>query len=368
MNPRLLFAPLVILLLVGCANSRVPAVTPADQAAALSATGAERMAQLNRLKTLLQDPVFALEMARSLDAAYYLGQGQPVVPFLKPEEETATAAKSVREEKIAINLAGFYALESGAGYLAQRDQRALLDVVAAVANGQLADADMLLLARFANATWKAGQPFRALGRISRDNFIPAAMLSDTELRKDYVQIKAAAGRLLQATADARGADPASQLARLQTLLRDTSFAQDMAQSLDAAYYIGQGQVVAPFLKPEELTATSAKSVKEEKIAINLAGFYALEAGVGILGQSGRETSLQIIDGIAAGTRSAEDMLLLTRLANATWKAGQVFRSLSRISRDTFKPAALLSPADVKKDIDQIRAAAARLAREMRAPG
>jgi hypothetical protein len=50
---------------------------------------------------------------------------------------------------------------------------------------------MLLLARFANATWKAGQPFRALGRISRANFIPAALLPQQELEKDFVQIRAA---------------------------------------------------------------------------------------------------------------------------------------------------------------------------------
>ena len=370
MNTRSLVAPVVLALVVGCANPGGPAAAPGQgaQAAANAANSAERTGQLNRLKSLLRDPAFALEMARSLDAAYYVGQGQAVAPFLKPEEETATASKSVREEKIAINLAGFYALETGAGYLAERDRRAPLDVLVAVSGGHLPDVDMLLLARFANATWKAGQPFRALARITRDTFGPAAQLSDAELRKDYVQIKAAAARLVQAMADARGSDTAGQLARLQTLLRDTAFAQDMAQTLDAAYYTGQGQAVPAFLKPEELGATSTKSVREEKIAINLAGFYALEAGVGILSERGGETPLQIIDGIAAGTRPAGDMLLLARLANATWKAGQPFRALSRISRDTFKPAALLSGADVKKDVDQIRAAAFRLAQEMRAPG
>ncbi len=368
MSHRLLLAPLVVALLVGCANTSGPAPVAASQGAAPGAVSAERMAQLTRLRGLLRDPAFALEMARSLDAAYYIGQGQAVAPFVKPEEETATTSKSVREEKIAINLAGFYALECGAGYLAQRDRRMLLDVLTAAANGRLPDADMLLLARFANATWKAGQPFRALARINRDTFGPAALLSDAELRKDFVQIKAAAVKLLQAMGSVNASDNVAQLARLQSLLRDTSFALDMAQSLDAAYHVGQGQPVPAFLKPEEMTATSSKSVKEEKIAINLAGFYALEAGVGVLGERGRETPLQIIDGIAAGTRSADDMLLLARLANATWKAGQPFRALNRISRDTFKPAALLSAEDVKKDTDQIRAAAGRLARQMRAPG
>lgn len=338
---------------------------PPAPAAAPPVSAATRAAELDRLQALLRDPAFALDMAQSLDAAYYRGQGQTPPPFLKPEEMAATTPKSVREEKIAMNLAGFYALEAGAGYLAERERRAPMDVLQAVADGRLPEADMLLLARFANATWKAGQPFRSLARISRPNFVPAVRLDNSELRKDFVQIRAAATRLVAAMQDARGGDGATQLARLQALLRDPAFAQDMAQTLDAAYYTGQGQAVPPFLKPEEMSATAPKSVREEKIAINLAGFYALEAGVGILAERSGESPLQIIDAIAQGRRTADDLRLLARLANATWKAGQPFRGLSRIARDTFKPAALLSAADVAKDHDQIRAAAQRLAQAMR---
>jgi hypothetical protein len=121
-----------------------------------------------------------------------------VPPFLKPEEETATAAKSVREEKIAINLAGFYALEAGIGYLSERDGLEPVKILEAIAEGRLAKDDMLLLARFANATWKASQPFRSLSRISRDTFRPAALLSADELAKDYVQVNTAAAKLLEA--------------------------------------------------------------------------------------------------------------------------------------------------------------------------
>ena len=356
----LLFSAAAVL--SGCAGLPSPASGPA---AAPPVSAAARTAELDKLQALLRDPAFALDMAQSLDAAYYRGQGQMPPPFLQPAELTATTPKSVREEKIAMNLAGLYALETGAGYLAERDRRPPLDVLLAAAEGRLPDADMLLLARFANATWKAGQPFRSLARISRPTFVPAARLDPAELRKDFVQIRAAATRLVAAMQDVRGRDAAAQLARLQALLRDTAFAQDMAQTLDAAYYTGQGQAVPPFLKPEEMTATAPKSVREEKIAMNLAGFYALEAGVGMLAERGLESPLQIIDGIAQGKRPAGDMLLLARLANATWKAGQPFRSLARISRDTFKPAALLTPADVAKDHDQIRAAAVRLAQAMR---
>lgn len=358
---RLALIVLSTALLAACGGSR----PPTQPSAPMAGSAAARSQELDRLQALLRDTAFAQTMASALDAAYYRGQGQTPPPFLKPEEMTATTAKSVREEKIAINLAGFYALETGAGYLAERDRQTPMDVLLAVADGRRSEADMLLLARFANATWKASQPFRSLARISRPNFIPAARLDAAELRKDFVQIRAAAAQLVQAMANVRYENSASQLARLQTVLRDSSYAQTMAQALDAAYYQGQGQPVPPFLKPEEMTATTPKSVREEKIATNLAGFYALEAGVGIIVERGGESPLQVIDGIAAGTRPAGDMLLLARLANATWKAGQPFRGLARIERETFKPAALLSPVDVEKDHAQIRAAAQRLAQAMR---
>jgi len=358
-------------LLSGCAAAATPTaappptVKPASPPATVPPVSNARAEQLSKLQTLLRDPAFALDMAQSLDAAYYKGQGQPIPPFVKPEEETATVPKSVREEKIAINLAGFYAVEVGVGYLADRDKQTPLDVLEAVANGSRANADMLLLARFANATWKAGQPFRGLSRITRDTFGPAGLLTEVELKKDFVQIKAAAAKLAEKMQDVKGKDTAAQLVRLQAILRDPAYAQDMAQALDAAYYIGQGQPVPAFLKPEEETSTSPKSVKEEKIAINLAGFYALEAGVGVISERTNETPLQILDGIVKGSRSADEMTLLARFANATWKAGQPFRSLSRITRDTFKPVSLLTTDDVKKDVDQIQAAAAKLAEALR---
>jgi hypothetical protein len=157
-----------------------------------------RTAQLLKLQALLRDKDFALEMAQFLDAAYYKAQGQAVPPFVKPEEETSTAAKSVKEEKIAINLAGFYALEAGIGYLSERDGLDPIEILKAIVEGRLGKADMLLLARFANATWKASQPFRSLSRITRDTFRPAALLSAEELAKDFVQVNNAAVKLLEA--------------------------------------------------------------------------------------------------------------------------------------------------------------------------
>ena len=71
-----------------------------------------------------------------------------------------------------------------------------------------------------------------------------------------------------------------ELTKLNGLLRDTSFAFTVAGGQDSNYYVSQGQKVPAFFEgPDSLLK---KSFKEEKIAINLAGFYALECGIGAL--------------------------------------------------------------------------------------
>jgi hypothetical protein len=54
----------------------------------------------------------------------------------------------------------------------------------------------MIFARFANATWKVGQPFRGLNRITRPTFTPFYFLSESDIDKDMVQIRAAAQRIL----------------------------------------------------------------------------------------------------------------------------------------------------------------------------
>lgn len=351
---------LVVALLLAACQPITPVTKPAAAPADTNAPAATADAELLQLQTLLQDPAFALEMATWLDAAYYKGQGQEPPAFLAAEEESAVKEKSAKEEKIAMNLAGFYAVEAGLGVLVERTGETPAAILTAIVDETLPQDDMLLLARFANATWKAGQPFRALDRITRDNFIPAALLSDEELEKDFDQIRAAAEKLLEKMPDSAERATADQLAQLQTLLQDPAFALEMAQWLDAAYYKGQGQAVPDFVSAEEETAVKEKSVKEEKIAMNLAGFYAVEAGLGVLVERTGESPKAILTAIVDGSLPQEDMLLLARFANATWKAGQPFRALDRITRDTFIPAALLSDEELAKDFVQIRAAAEKL--------
>lgn len=356
----------VFLTACGAAATPAPTVAPPKPTAAPAAATPAADAGLLKLQTLERDQVFAREMAEYLDAAYYKGLGQPVPAFLKPEEESATNPKSVKDEKIAINLAGFYALEVGLTALMDRTPSAtpvaLLD---AINKGTMSADDLNLLARFANATWKAGQPFRALSRITRDTFKPAALLSADDVAKDVTQIKAAAGLLAPLMEPARDKDAKTQLEKLQAILRDQAVSTDIAIGLDAAYYKGLNQPVPPFVTKEEETATAAKSVKEEKIAQNLAGFYALEVGMTAIAERNKTTPLKVLEQFNAGQLSQADQLMLARFANATWKAGQPFRALNRITRDTFKPAALLSADDVAKDVAQIKSAGEKLAASLK---
>jgi hypothetical protein len=147
--------------------------------------------QNEKIKELLQSKDFSTEMATWLNGAYYRGQNMP-----DPGMDTAPVAKEVHEN-VAMNLAGFYAVECGVGYICEKTGQNPKEVLESIKDGNLDEENMLLLARFANATWKAGQPFRDLNRITKPNFIPATMLDNDELKKDFDQIKAAAEKMLQ---------------------------------------------------------------------------------------------------------------------------------------------------------------------------
>ena len=140
---------------------------------------------------------------------------------------------------------------------------------------------MRLLNRFANATWKASQPFRDLNRITRPNFIIASSLSKEEVDKDSMQIFHAAEKLLASMSSARDSSVEIQMKLLHALLRDTVFAVEMAEHLHASYNSGSAQREPLFL-PGDDTATVVKTAKQMKIATSVAGFYALECGLNYL--------------------------------------------------------------------------------------
>ena len=317
-------------------------------------------AELKKITTLLQDSNFALEMAKNQDAAYYIAQGQTPPAFLQDGADTSTIQRSFKEEKIATNIAAFYALESAIGVLMEQKGGSLLEWLNKLIGNRLDSTEILVLNRFANATWKAGQPFRGFKRIISEVFISPVFLPADEVKKDYDQVIAAATKLLPALRNVKDSSRENQLQKISQLLKDKQFAFEMAQHMEAAYYTAQQQAVPPFLKPGEDAAMIKKSLKEEKIATNIAGFYALECGISYLATAQKKSPSVVLQSIINDSISKDDKRLLERFANATWKAGQPFRGLDRITRATFTSFDLLKPEDIEKDWVQIKAAAEKL--------
>lgn len=316
--------------------------------------------ELTQITKLLRDSSFALDMAKNQEAAYYRAEGQPAPEFLPANEEPGTIERSVKDEKIATSIAAFYALECAIGELMEQEGGTPLEWLNKIKTNQLDSSGVLLVNRFANATWKAGQPFRGLERITRDVFISPVLLPEAEVKKDYDQISAAADKLIEAMWGVKDASKENQLQKLKALLQDKSFALEMAQHMEAAYYTAQQQDVPVFVKPGEDTATVSKNAKEEKIATNIAGFYALECGLSYLATAQQKLPSVVLQSIVNDSLNAKDKKLFARFANATWKAGQPFRGLDRITREVFIPFDLLSKEEQEKDWVQVKAAAEKL--------
>ncbi|MBA2563202.1 MAG: hypothetical protein H0V14_09885 [Chitinophagaceae bacterium] len=316
--------------------------------------------ELATIDSLLRDSAFAQSMANTLDSSYYASLGQTPPEFLSANDDTAMVIKRKKDEKVATNLAGFYALECGIGLLCAQTNARPVEWLQKIINGSADTTSIMLLNRFANATWKASQPFRGLNRITRPNFIVFSSLSPDEIDKDYVQIKNAAVKLLSSLKTVSDSSLPKQMEVLGSLLQDTVYAVEMASFLDSSFYVSQHQTPSPFSTADDDTATIKKNVKETKIATSIAGFYALECGVNYLATTKNRLPSAILKSVANNSMNPEEKMIFARFANATWKAGQPFRGLNRITRATFTPFYFLTEQDIEKDMVQIRAAAQRL--------
>ena len=316
--------------------------------------------ELATINSLLRDAAFTQSMAKSLDSSYYAGIGQAPPEFVTQQEDTTVVIKRLKDEKIAISLAGFYALECGIGLLSAQTAKTPVELLRQITKSSIDTNTILLFNRFANATWKAGQPFRGLSRITRPNFIVASFLSPDEVKKDSVQIAKAASKLLASMDTVSKSTLPQQMLTLRRLLQDTLYAVEMAAYSNLSFAISQNQKPAPFLTPADDTATIKKSVKEIKISTNIAGFYALECGLNYLVTTRHLLPSAILKSLTNNTISKEDKMIFARFANATWKAGQPFRGLDRITRSTFTPFYFLTESDIEKDMAQIKTAAQKL--------
>ena len=124
-----------------------------------------------------------------------------------------------------------------------------------------------------------------------------------------------------------------ELTRISNLLHDTSFALRMAESGEAAYSRAQVQITPKFLSAEKENDMIKKSARKEKIATNVAAFYAVECGIGLLRNQHGGTPAEWLNKIVNHQLNSNENLILNRFANATWKAGQLFRRLARIKKD-----------------------------------
>ena len=316
--------------------------------------------ELQKIDSLLRSTEYSYAMAKTQDSSYYVGVNQSPPEFISANDDTGSIRKTMLEEKVAINLAGFYALECGIGLLSYKAQKKPTEILSEIVNDQLDLTSVELLNRFANATWKAGQPFRSLERISRPNFRVFNFLPEDEVKKDYDQIQSAASKLLFSMQDLKDSTIKEQMERLRSLLQNEKYAFEMAEFLDSSYAANSHQPIIPFISSGVDTTVIMKSAKEQKVAVSIAGFYALECGIAYLAEKNKELPSVLLRSIADNTNSQEDKMLFARLANATWRAGQPFRGLNRITRETITPFYFLSEADVEKDLVQIRSAARRL--------
>lgn len=316
--------------------------------------------QLTKINTLLRDSNFTQQLADSLETAYYTAE-KKAAPVFSIHDEKVIIEKSIKQEKIATGLAPFYALECGVSQLMETYGGTPLDWLTKITEEGLENIQILLLNDFANATWKAGQPFRGLERITNDIFISSIFLSEEEIDKDYEHILGTATLLKSKMEDLKDTSRQLQLRRISDLLQDEEFAFEVAQNSEAIYYVLHKHPAPVFLTDEDDIKTLKKTAINEKIATNIAGFYALESGLSYLAAAKNAIPSYTLQSIINNSIDVADKKLFERFSNATWKAGQPFRGLDRITRDNFTCFDLLSKDDINKSTVQIKTAAVKLA-------
>lgn len=172
---------------------------------------------------LMRDKPFLIEVASACDQSYRDSEinrinkanetaevQQPIADYLKnslfsteekdvlvsgPQEGNLEQQKMYdkAQQKLAMNLAGFYALSEGLGMIAEEnptDQHAASKLLDSIVNKTADQKNLNKMCRLAHATWAAGQPYR--NRETRKVMQPWDTLPEGEKLKDMVQITAAA--------------------------------------------------------------------------------------------------------------------------------------------------------------------------------
>ena len=135
---------------------------------------------------------------------------------------------------------------------------------------------------------------------------------------------------------------------------------EVANVCDKAYCDGTGTTHVPF-----------DATNPEKVAQNIAGLQAVMAGIGILFHNYPNgffiSTKEVLEVIAEGGLDDDEKEIMLRIANATWGAGQPFRTdkgpLGRATRLNWFDD--LDLDEIEKDMYQIKAAAVWLLAKLR---
>jgi len=106
-------------------------------------------------------------MAHYLNASYYIAQKKQPPPFLAGGrgEKSILTINAAEEQQPSVSR-GFIALECGLSYFAAAGDKLPSEMLSSIVHNSLPEKEQLFFERLANATWKAGQPFRGLDRIT----------------------------------------------------------------------------------------------------------------------------------------------------------------------------------------------------------
>ncbi|MFC1674591.1 response regulator [Candidatus Omnitrophota bacterium] len=334
--------------------------------------------ELGILDSLMKNPAFLETMAGALLSAY----NEHANTDYRITQDTDATVFTKEDLDRTQNLAGLIGVEVGTSALlaTTRKGNSLVSVLKAITEDMLTEKEMRLLALFANATWKAGVPFRvktgsdgeSLGPYSlmqsHPDFVPVVLAREEVAEEDILQMKVAAHKLLSAIQHID--DPQEQLDRLEFLLKNKGFLELLARESLQAYNSRHGTKHS-ISTDQTLTGLTKRDLD---IAMNLLGFIALEVGVGALLELTRQgqSMSDVLNAIVEGRLTGEEETLLALFANATWKAGVPFRvktgsdgrSLGPYFRimehPDFRRWAQLPVDEQLKDLIQVHAAAAQL--------
>jgi hypothetical protein len=307
------------------------------------------------MKTLLQSASFAKKITQELSGILFTAKENEAA-------KDATFRLSVAEEKIAINMAGCYALVCGTDLISRQKKMAPWVLLQQIIDDTLDPDNWELLYRFANITWKAGQPFRGHERIERPVFIPFSLLPAHEVKKDHVQIISAAAVLTKSIPHEDDDEDKSFWHQVASRMQDEDFSEMMAAALEESYYKNIGKTPPPFITETEKEDYVEKALEDYNWAASLAAFYGLESAIDYWVQKEAANVPELLHQIINQSLLPDKQKLLLTMCHAATLAGVPFVGIPNAKDDHLVPFSLLPETALEK-YDELLIATARVVDE-----